>query len=150
MRNIFQLYFGAAMAVIIALMPIEAPAQVGTSCEDCPNYKGAFSIENNTGTTIHYQYRWGNKHEWKRMALASGAIEIHSYPLGEDPHGKVPTPYVRFDRIGGDNNVTFKEYRMGFYAIGYAGFGPNKNRTQPKRYAFRYTANGRDLDLIAQ
>jgi len=138
------------MAAMIALVPIAALAQVGTSCADCPNYRGAYSIENKTGTTIHYQYRWGDKHEWKRMTLASGVIETHSYPLGEDPHRQVPIPYVRFDRIGGDNNVTFKEYKMGFHAIGYAGYGPEKNKTQPKRYVFRYAANSRDLDLNAQ
>jgi len=150
MQKVFELCFGGALAVILALVPIAALAQVRTSCDDCPHYSGAYSIENNTGTTIHYQYRWGDTHEWKRMTLASGAVETHSYPLGEDPHMRVPTPYVRFDRIGGDNNVTFKEYKMEFYAIGYAGYGPKKNQTQPKRYVFRYAANGRDLDLRAQ
>jgi len=29
---------------------------------------------------------------------------------------------------------------MEFYAVGYAGFGPNVNRTQPKRYPFKYLA----------
>src|SRR5207253_9486382 len=65
-------------------------------------------LENATGTTIHYQYRWGDKHEWKKMELRSGAIEKHTYPLGEDRNKKVPTPYVRFDRIGGDNSVTLQ------------------------------------------
>jgi hypothetical protein len=149
MRKALQLGLRSAMAAIIALVPIAVPAQVGTSCADCPNYSGAFSIENGTGTTIHYQYRWGNKHEWKRMALGSGAIEIHSYPLGEDPNKQVPTPYVRFDRIGGDGNqVTWQEYKMEFHAVGYAGFGPKQNKTEPMRYVFRYAANGRDLDLL--
>lgn len=150
MRKALQLCFGGAMAALIALVPIAAPAQVGTSCADCPNYSGAFSIENSTGITIHYQYRWGDKHEWKKMALASGVIETHSYPLGEDRHKQVPTPYVRFDRIGGDNKVTFQEYKMQFHAVGYAGYGPKQNKTEPKRYVFRYAANGRDLDLKAK
>jgi hypothetical protein len=150
MQKAFQLLFGGAMAALIALVPIAAPAQIGTSCEDCPNYSGAFTIENATGITIHYQYRWGDKHEWKKMALRSGAIERHSYPLGEDRNKKVPTPYVRFDRIGGDNGVTFQEYRMQFHAVGYAGYGPRQNKTEPKRYVFRYAENGRDLDLKAK
>lgn len=29
-----------------------AGEQVGTSCADCPSYKGAFSIENATGLTV--------------------------------------------------------------------------------------------------
>ena len=81
------------------------------------------------------------------MELRSGAIETHSYPLGGNPHQRVPTPYVRFDRVGGDNAVTFQEYKMEFYAVGYAGYGAPENRNQPKRYVFRYAANGRDLDL---
>ena len=35
---------------------------------------------------------------------------------------------------------------MQFYAVGYAGFGPDVNRTQPKRYAFKYSG-GRNLDV---
>ena len=30
---------------------------------------------------------------------------------------------------------------------GLAGYGAPENRNQPKRYVFRYAANGRDLDL---
>jgi hypothetical protein len=150
MQKAFQLFFGGALAALIALVPIAAPAQVGTSCADCPNYSGAYSIENTTGTTVHYQYRWGDKHEWKKMTLRSGAIETHSYPLGEDPNKRVPTPYIRFDRIGGDNSVTFLEYRLQFHAVGYAGYGPKQNKTEPKRYVFRYSENGRDLDLKAK
>lgn len=67
------------------------------------------------------------------------------YPLGQD--GKAPIPYVQFDRVGGDNAVTFKEYRMQFRAVGYAGYGPRENKTEPMRYVFRYAPNGRDLDL---
>ncbi len=37
-----------------------AGEQVGTSCADCPSYKGAFSIENATGVTISYQVKWGS------------------------------------------------------------------------------------------
>lgn len=142
-----QLFFGAAIVALIAMMPSAALAQVGTSCEDCPNYKGAFSIENSTGVTIEYQYRWGNRHPWQTMVLRSGRIGQHSYPLGEDPHKKVPTPYVRFDRIAGDGILTIQEYKMSFHAVGYAGYGARQNSAQPKRFVFRFAANGRDLDL---
>jgi hypothetical protein len=123
---------------------------VGTSCADCPNYSGAFSIENQTGVTIRYEVRWGETHPWKPISLSSGSIETHSYPLGEHRNAKVPTPYVRFDRIGGDGRFTPKEYRMGFYAVGYAGFGPHTNNTQPKRYFFKYAADGKSLDILAR
>jgi len=145
MRKTFRLLCGSAMAALIALVSVAAQERVGTSQEDLPNYRGAYSIENTTGVTIPYEYRWGNKSEWKKMSLRSGVIETHSCPLGQD--GKAPIPYVRFDRIGGDNSVTFKEYRMEFRAVGYAGYGPSENKTEPMRYVFRYAANGRDLDL---
>lgn len=147
MKKIFKLLCGGAMAALIALVSVAAQERVGTSQADLPNYRGAYSIENKTGVTISYDYRWGNKSEWKKMTLKSGAIETHWYPLGEDRNKKVPLPYVRFDRIGGDNGVTLKEYRMEFHAIGYAGYGPRENKSEPMRYVFRYAANGRDLDL---
>jgi len=73
MQKAFQLFFGGALAALIALVPIAAPAQVGTSCADCPNYSGAYSIENTTGTTIHYQYRWGDKHARERRCPCGDA-----------------------------------------------------------------------------
>lgn len=150
MKKRLQLFFGGAMAALIVLVPIAAPAQIGVSQADLPSYRGAYSIENKTGVTIPYEYRWGNKGEWKKMSLRSGAVETHWYPLGDDRNKKVPTPYIRFDRVGGDNSVTFQEYKMQFYAIGYAGYGPRENKTEPKRYVFRYAPNGRDLDLNAR
>ena len=152
MQKAFQLFFRGAVVAFFALVPIAAFAQeqVGTSCADCPAYSGAYTIENATGITIHYQYRWGNSSEWKRMTLGSGATEKHFYPLGADPNKKVPTPYVRYDRVGGDSGVTLQEYKMEFHAVGYAGYGPRQNRTQPKRYVFRFAANRRDLVLEAK
>lgn len=139
-------------ALVLALTPIAARGgeNIGTSCEDCPNYRGAFSIRNDTGQVIHYQYRWGDRHDWKRMTLDTGHIETHSYPLGENPHAPVPTPFVRFDNTGGDGQVTWREFRIQFHATGYAGYGPAVNRTEPMHYAFRYASDGRHLDLKAE
>jgi hypothetical protein len=151
MRKLSRFGVAAALLAALGVAPIQAVAEdVGTSCADCPNYSGAFSIENSTGNVIHYEFRWGDKHPWKKMALASGMTEVHSYPLGDDKNRKVPTPYVRFDRVGGDHQVTFQEYKIQFHAIGYAGYGPAENKTRPKPYVFRYAANGRDLDLKAK
>jgi hypothetical protein len=124
--------------------------QVGTSCADCPSYKGAFSIENATGVTISYQVKWGSSQPWKNISLASGRIETHSYPLGENRNGTAPTPYVRYDRIGGDAQYTGQEYRMLFHAVGYAGYGPARNTTEPKRYYFQYAADRKTLELLAR
>ena len=150
-RSLSPRFWGVAVAAVMTLAPVAASAeQTGTSCADCPSYSGAFSVENNTGRTIHYEYRWGENHPWKKMSLASGIVETHSYPLGDDVHGRAPVPFVRFDRIGGDNGVTWREYRMQFHAVGYAGFGPAQNRARAKPYVFRYSANGRDIDLLAK
>ena|GEM_PF-1602861 len=138
-------------ALLILLAQIAAPAQepVGYSCADCPSYKGEFSVENSTGVTLTYYVRWGNKSQWKEMRLENGHTMTHRYPLGYNRNTTVPTPYVRFDRIGGDGaNFTEQIYKMEFYAVMYGGFGPaTRNTTGPKRYVFRYAPNGRDLDL---
>lgn len=145
-RALYLSAFGLAL-----LSPFVVKAEpLGTSCADCPNYSGAFSISNDTGQTIKYQYRWGSNHPWKGMTLLTGHVETHSYPLGENPRAQVPTPYVRFDNLANDGRVTFTEYRMHFYAVGYAGYGPKVNKTEPKRYFFRYAPDGRHLDLIAK
>jgi hypothetical protein len=146
-----QAFYALSLALVLGAPTIAFSEEVGTSCADCPNYSGAYSIQNSTGATINYQYRWGNRHPWKSMSLPSGRIETHSYPLGENRNAGAPTPYVRFDRIGGDGRTyTPQEYRMGFYAVGYAGYGPTVNRTQPKRYYFEYAADRRHINLFAR
>jgi hypothetical protein len=135
---------------IMAMSHMAMSQDVGISQADLPNYSGAFSIENKTGVTIRYLVRWGNTNAWKAIVLGNDQIETHSYPLGSDRHGRAPTPYVRFDAIGGDGGISAKEYRMEFYAVGYAGYGPATNRALPKRYLFKYGADGRTLDILAR
>jgi hypothetical protein len=147
MKNILTT---ATLALFLATPLItRAQENVGTSCADCANYSGAFSIENPTGVTISYEYRWGNG-PWKHMSLQSGHTEKHSYPLGDNRNARVPTPYVRFDRIGGDAQFTPQEYQMHFYSIGYGGYGSGTNNTEPKKYYFKYADDHRTLDLFAR
>jgi hypothetical protein len=149
MRRTTQLI--AATSLALALTASAAPAeQLASSCADCPSYRGAYSIENATNVTINYQYRWGTSNAWKSAKLRSGMTDTHSYPIGESRNGKAPIPYVRFDRIGGDTVYQKREYEMDFHAVGYAGYGPKVNRTQPKRYVFRYASDGRHLDIKAK
>ena len=91
MKNILA----TATLALSLTIPLIACAQerVGTSCADCPNYSGAFSIENPTGVTIPYEYKLGDG-PWKHMSLQSGHTETHSYPLGDNRNGRVPPPYV--------------------------------------------------------
>jgi hypothetical protein len=133
------------------ISPMAAQTEpLGTSCADCPSYKGAYTIENKTHITINYQYRWGDKHPWKDASLGKGMINTHSYPLGEDQNAKVPTPSVRFDRIGGDAVYTADDYRMDFHAVGYGGYGSHKNTTEPKPYYFEFARDGKHLGLYAR
>ena len=142
MLKTVRLCLWGAMAALSTLAPSVASAEeVGVSRADLPSYSGEFSIENATQTTIHYQYRWGDKEAWRTSTLARGRVDVHSCALGADPHKRIPAPYVRFGR---------HEYEMDFFAVGYAGYGPKQNKAQPKRYVFRVAANGRDLVLRAK
>jgi hypothetical protein len=123
---------------------------MGTSCGDCPNYHATFSIENETGVAIPYQYRWGDKGPWHNTTLERGRVNTHSWPLGEDKHAKIHPPYVRFDKIGGDAQFEEQGYRMEFYAVGYGGYGPSKDNTEPKKYYFKYGPDGKQLYLLAR
>ncbi|MEO8134241.1 MAG: hypothetical protein ABI831_09715 [Betaproteobacteria bacterium] len=147
-RSTSNMICAGSLALVLAASTLDLAAEtLGTSRADLPNYSAAFSIENTTRVTIPYQYRWGDKHPWKSLSLSSGRVETHTYPLGENPNGRAPVPYVRFDRIGGDNNYTAQEYRMAFHAVGYAGYGPNQNRAAPKQYVFKYAPDGKHLDI---
>jgi hypothetical protein len=134
---------------LLLTTPIEASGQerVGTSCADCPNYGGAFSIDNQTGVTVRYRVKWGADSNWKAFSLNTGHTETHTYSLGEDRNGAIPTPYVSFDRIAGDSAITLKEYRMLFNRVGYGGFGSTAPRAEPKKYFFEFSADRTSLDI---
>ena len=143
--------FVLTLALVLTTVTIASSQErVGTSRADLPSSRGAFSIEIPTGVTIPYQVKWGENGQWKSISLRSGHTETHSYPLGEERNATAPRPFVRFDRIGGDSRYTEKEYHMQFYRVGYAGFGPNTNNTEPKKYYFKYAADGKSLDILAR
>jgi hypothetical protein len=138
---------GIVLAFVLT-SPTIALSESGTSCADCPSYHAAFSITYDTGVAIPYQYKWGEKAPWHNTTLESGRVNTHSWPLGEDKHAKIHAPYVRFDKIGGDPQFEEQDYRMEFYAVGYAGYGPNKDNTEPKKYYFKW--DGNNLLLLAR
>jgi len=151
MRSILRASLAPLLAAALAAASGgAAAADVRVGEADLPSYNGAFSIENETGAPIHYQLRWGSSHAWRRITLASGHVETHSYPLGADPARRVPAPYVRFDRLGDDQGIAFEECAMQFRAVGDARLGPAARRGAPKAYVFRHAPNGRDLDLEAR
>ena len=134
------LAFGLTAAPIIAqAICFDSPCSTAAS-RPSSSYRGAFSLDNTTGTTMHYQVKWGNG-RWKSETLNTGLTRTHWYPL--DGADKAPTPYVRFDRIGGDGAFTEREYEMDFFKVG-------PGRTKPKEYRFKYAADGRHLDIKAK
>lgn len=138
----------ALWATLVVTMALPARSQdVGTSQADLPSFAAAFSIENNTGSTIHYQVRWGTRRGWKPMILHSGRIMKHTYPLGTNPSARVPIPYVHFLTIPGIVQSA-KECHMRFHAVGYAGYGAPENTARPKRYYFQFSKGGALLDLF--
>ena len=79
-----------------AELTIALSEETGASCADCPSYQAAFSIENETGVAIPYQYKWGEKGHWHNTRLESGRVNTHSWPLGEDKNAKIHAPFVTF------------------------------------------------------
>jgi len=130
-----------AMAVML-LAQIAAQAQVS-----CGFDRAAFSIENRTGVTLIYYVRWGNNSQWEKKTLKSGYVNTH-WSLVDGIMGTSPTPYVKFDRIGGDGNFTAKEHRLKTYTIDPI-CSKRPKRGEPKHYVFRYSENGADLNLYA-
>jgi hypothetical protein len=145
-----QNVLGIVLAFVLTSPTIALSEETGTSCADCPSYQAAFSIENETGVAIPYQYKWGEKGHWHNTRLESGRVNTHSWPLGEDKNAKIHAPFVRFDKIGGDAQFEEQDYRMEFYAVGYAGYGPNKANTEPKKYYFKYEPDGKHIRLLAR
>lgn len=130
--------FGAAaLTLFLWIGTGKAEAQTG--------YEGAFSIKNDTGITLYYYTRWGDNGEWKLRTLDSGRVLRYRHNL--DWKNEAPTPYVKFDRIGGDYGKTWQTQEMDFYKIVAPGLDPGNRNTQSKRYVFRFAANGRDLYL---
>jgi hypothetical protein len=137
--QLFSLTCLLTSPLVIISTPSAHAGEAGVSCADCPSYRASFSIENELGYSdpnlpAQYEVRWGNKGNWKIFYVYPGRGKEHYYPLGEDPRGKVPQPYIRFKFEDGQPHTVHK---LNFYAVGYAGYGAQKNMTRPKPYSFR-------------
>jgi hypothetical protein len=144
LKKIIQLFsltclISSPLAVITT--PSAHSGEVGVSCADCPSYRASFSIEDEIDSAPNvsapYEVRWGNKGKWKQFSVYPGRGKVHSYPLGENPKGKVPQPYIRFN-FNDPNNRVYTVHKVNFYAVGYTGYGGRENTTKPKPYAFRF------------
>jgi hypothetical protein len=96
---------------------------------------GVVTIINPTGSTIYYQFQWGDE-GWVRYSLPPGYHRCHSHDL--DASNRAPRPSLRFDN--GVGNV--KNYRLDFYAANRV------NYYSGKKYAFAWS--GPYLDLYSR
>ena len=95
MNKIFAVPFALALtvpAVLVTTTAAESQERVGTSRADLPSYKGAFSINNQTGVTLHYQVKWGEKNAWKSIEVRNGAHGDSQLSAGkrQGPHALCP------------------------------------------------------------
>jgi len=97
-------------AVFLAFVCLAASPTV-TLASDYKCY-GAFSVCNPTKVHIYYQVRWGNG-DWDETCLAPGKAMIHFEESDEE--GCVNKPEIRFDRIAGDDYVTYKTHAPHVY-----------------------------------
>jgi hypothetical protein len=118
---------------------------LGSTCSDCAFFRGEYSVENHTGITLAYQFRWGPSAAWRTVVLNDGERKTHTYHLGDDPTVAVPTPYVRFDsRVCGGSScngpTVWGQRKMHFSAVmknpGFTSAGTPIKRGKPTRYVF--------------
>lgn len=134
-----------AGSAFFALSNVSWAENVGISQSDAVTYSGAFSISNDTGMTINYFVKWGNKSAWKPVTLANHRVETHSHSL--DGNKLAPTPYVNFDSIGRPV-LGAKDYKMTFTDIQGGGYGPGTATPRGTPHHYRFVVNGRKLDLV--
>ncbi len=99
----------------------------------------SFVLRNPNKVTPHYQIKWGDD-DWKSFSVSPKHLRWHAFPL--DEQGVTPPPQIRFDWIGGDGQVT-ERYRD-------LKTCPTSVPRNGKQYVFRYSRNGRHVDLYAQ
>lgn len=121
----------------VGAMAATLGAATAARADDCPRY-AMVTVDNTTGGVIKYQFKWGDG-EWKTTTVKPGHYVNHWVPLDDD--GCAPTPRVRFDRILGDAEVTFREYKLDFHASETRGYH------QGKVYLFEVSRCGCYLDL---
>jgi hypothetical protein len=126
------------LAVLAGCMTVTAKA---TAADNSTEY-GIFTVKNPTNDPVNYQVKWGENGTWESFKLDAGMSRWHAYPL--DNFGLAPKPYVRFDYILNDDQVTWKSYNMKFYS------STNLNADSGKPYFFRVSRDGSILDLFAE
>jgi hypothetical protein len=126
----------AVLGMVVGLTLLGAKAQAADT-----EY-GIFTLKNPTNDAVHYQVRWGEEGEWESFTVQPGFSRWHGHPL--DAFGLAPKPYVRFDYILNDGDVTWKTYNMKFYS------SYRLKADAGKPYYFRVSRDGSILDMFAE
>jgi hypothetical protein len=131
------------VSTIAALALVCAAASQAEAAKNRPVRErlGGVVIMNPTENPIYFQMRLGTENEWTDYVVESNQNLQIAFELDRD--GLVSTPYMRFDRVGGDDRLSWQEYELDFYEIEYeddmTGF----------RYEFQYSDSGKLIDLYS-
>jgi hypothetical protein len=105
----------AVLVGLVALVGVLSPASA--RAETLASEYAIFTIRNPRNVVVHYQIRWGENGNWENHSIPANHSRWHSFRLYED--GTAPRPYIRFDFILGDGQVTFKNYQLRTYTSRY-------------------------------
>ena len=97
-----------------------------------------FKILNHTGVTVMYQIKWSNDRSWKNDSLQTGSISTHWLKAENVSQGY---PKIRFDYIAGDQQVTYRTYRLD------TSLSSGDNTAEAPTYFFGFNQRGDRLDL---
>jgi hypothetical protein len=131
------------LAVVLGILAgYTTVTEKATAADNTNTEYGIFTLKNPTNDAIHYQVKWGENGTWESFTVDAGMSRWHAHPL--DNFGLAPKPYVRFDYILNDDQVTWKSYYMKFFS------SYNTNAESGKQYFFRVSRDGTLLDMFAE
>jgi hypothetical protein len=92
------------------------------------------TIDNPTPNTVHYQFKWGDNGDWVSYDLAPHTYRNHWHTLNDVD--RAPAPFVRFDCILNDGEVTYQTYHLEFHATYNTGYNQGKVYVFKLNYPF--------------
>ncbi|MCY3721514.1 MAG: trypsin-like peptidase domain-containing protein [Candidatus Poribacteria bacterium] len=128
----------AAPAKNVKALLSRVPANLSPISPQQTYPKRTFKIRNRTGITIPYQIRWSNGNNWESFSLSTGFISLHWSNEQQILSGY---PRIRFDHIAGDQEVTYRTYKL--ESVQFSG-----NNDHAPIYYFQYNRLGNMLDLF--
>lgn len=97
------------------------------------NRYATVGIENNTGGTIKYYFRWGQDAEWQLYEIDKRTQRVHYYEYPVLNQNSSPTPQIRFDIGVAVDPRIYKTYDLQAYA------SPDTNFRRSNQYFFDVT-----------